>query len=241
MTTHKVATGKAGKNRNMAWSESRKQSFEARIVAACDALKLTLQPEQIDQLLLYLEQMHRWNRVYNLTAIRDPEQMLTQHIFDSLAVIPVIYSALDKKPVDQITIVDVGSGAGLPGVVLAIVAPWDVHCVDSVQKKMAFVQQMAGKLQLPNLNAHHARIERLDPFNADIVISRAFSSLADFTALAGRHLSADGCMLAMKGRLPDDEIAVLKAAQEWNVDSVETLSVPELDAQRCVLRLSRQG
>ena len=231
MTTHKVATGKAGKNRNMAWSESRKQSFEARIVAACDALKLTLQPEQIDQLLLYLEQMHRWNRVYNLTAIRDPEQMLTQHIFDSLAVIPVIYSALDKKPVDKATIVDVGSGAGLPGVVLAIVAPWDVHCVDSVQKKMAFVQQMA----------HHARIERLDPVNADIVISRAFSSLADFTALAGRHLSADGCMLAMKGRLPDDEIAVLKAAQEWNVDSVETLSVPELDAQRCALRLSRQG
>lgn len=217
------------------------QGFSERLRAAAHILGLKLSDVQIDKLLTYLEQMDRWNRVYNLTAIRDPEQMLIQHIFDSLAVAPIVCTALDKKPVSQATIVDVGSGAGLPGVVLAIVAPWSVHCVDAVQKKMAFVQQMAGKLDLPNLTAHHVRVEQVEPFNADVVISRAFSSLADFTDLAGRHAAADGCLLAMKGRQPDDEIAVMEASGKWRVDSVHMLSVPELDAQRCALRLSRQG
>lgn len=217
------------------------QLYRTRLEDAAENLQLSLTPEQIDKLLLYVEQLQRWNRTYNLTAIRDADQMLVQHIFDSLAVIPVVTSILDKKTVSDFKIVDVGSGGGLPGVVLAIAASWAVHCVDSVEKKMAFVRQMSGKLDLPNLKAHHARIEALEPFQADVVISRAFSSLTDFTRLAGKHAGPEGCLLAMKGRQPDDEIAALKAENIWTVESIETLSVPELDAHRCVLRLYRQG
>lgn len=216
-------------------------TFKTRLQNAADDLKLSLTPEQGEKLLLYVEQLARWNRTYNLTAIRDTDQMLVQHIFDSLAVVPIVNQILDKKPVSDFAIVDVGSGGGLPGVVLAIAAPWTVHCVDAVQKKMAFVRQMSGKLELPNLQAHHARVEALEPFNADVVISRAFSSLAEFARLAGQHAADDGFLLAMKGREPDDEINALLAEKTWKVESIETLSVPELDAHRCVLRLSRQG
>lgn len=215
--------------------------YRSRLEKASEDLALSLSPEQTEKLLLYVEQLQRWNRTYNLTAIREADQMLVQHIFDSLAVVPVVNQLLYKKPVDQFKIVDVGSGGGLPGVVLAIAAPWAVHCVDAVEKKMAFVRQMSGKLNLPNLKAHHARIETLEPFQADVVISRAFSSLTDFTRLAGIHAAMDGCLLAMKGRQPDDEIAELQIENKWAVESIERLSVPELDAQRCVLRLYRQG
>lgn len=215
--------------------------FRSRLDRAAQHLQLDVTAEQIDKLLVYVEQLQRWNRTYNLTAIRDPDQMLVQHIFDSLAVVPVVTKLLDKKPVSGFRIVDVGSGGGLPGVVLAIMAPWAVHCVDAVEKKMAFVRQMSGKLDLPHLHAHHARIEALEPFQADVVISRAFSSLVDFARLAGLHVAPQGCLLAMKGRRPDDEIAALDAEGRWTVESIEPLSVPELDAQRCVLRLSRQG
>lgn len=216
-------------------------ALKSRLQNAADYLQLSLTPEQGDKLLLYVEQLARWNRTYNLTAIRDTDQMLVQHIFDSLAVVPIVSEILDKKTVSDFTIVDVGSGGGLPGIVLAIAAPWTVHCVDAVQKKMAFVRQMSGKLELPNLQAHHARVETLEPLNADVVISRAFSSLVDFARLAGQHVADDGVLLAMKGREPDDEINALLTEKTWNVDSIETLSVPELDAHRCVLRLSRQG
>lgn len=220
---------------------TKQQSFRARLENAAETIQLSLTAEQIDKLLLYVEQLERWNRTYNLTAIREPDQMLVQHIFDSLAVVPIVTKLLDKKTVSGFTIVDVGSGGGLPGVVLAIAGSWVVHCVDSVDKKMAFVRQMSGKLSLPNLHAHHARIEALEPFDADIVISRAFSSLLDFSQLAGVHAAGDGCLLAMKGRQPDDEIVALQAEKEWKVASIHTLSVPELDAHRCVLHLSRQG
>lgn len=216
-------------------------AYRPRLKNAAEQLDISLSTEQQDKLLLYVEQLERWNRTYNLTAIRDIEQMFIQHIFDSLAVFPIVHRILDKNTVQGGVIVDVGSGGGLPGIVLAIAAPWTVHCVDSVQKKMAFVRQMSGVLDLPNLQAHHARIEKLEPFDADIVISRAFSSLVDFVCLAGNHIKNDGYLLAMKGHKPEDEIIALEAETPWRVDSIETLSVPELDAQRCVLRLSREG
>lgn len=216
-------------------------AYRLRLQTAAEKLNISLTIEQQDKLLLYVKQLERWNRTYNLTAIRDIQQMLVQHVFDSLSVVPVVYKLLDKNTADRYSIVDVGSGGGLPGIVLAIAAPWTVHCVDSVQKKMAFVRQMAGVLDLPNLQAHHARVEQLAPFNADIVISRAFSSLVDFARLAGDHVKKGGYLLAMKGHTPDDEIIALEAETNWQVDSIETLSVPELDAQRCVLRLSREG
>src|SRR5690606_15724272 len=106
---------------------------------------------------------------------------------------------------------DVGSGAGLPGVVLAIMRPeWQVHCVDAVEKKMAFVRQVSGVLRLRNLQAHHQRVESMPPFQANIVVSRAFASLADFATLAGRHVAAEGHLVAMKGRDPEEEAEDLR-------------------------------
>src|SRR5690554_6008977 len=116
-------------------------AFKSRLQNAADDLQLSLTSEQSEKLLLYVEQLARWNRTYNLTAIRDTDQMLVQHIFDSLAVVPIVNKILVKKTVSDFTIVDVGSGGGLPGIVLAIAAPWTVHCIDAVQKKMAFVRQ----------------------------------------------------------------------------------------------------
>lgn len=216
-------------------------SFRNRLVSAADSLHVDMGDIQKEQILRFLQQLDRWNKTYNLTAIRQPEQMLVQHIFDSLAVVPVINQILDKNTVSSASIVDVGSGGGLPGIVLAIMTPCQIHCVDAVEKKTAFIRQMSGTLSLPNLQSHHARIESMPGFNADIVISRAFSSLRDFVQLAGDHISENGCLLAMKGKHPDDEIDNLQANTDWRVKSAMTLSVPELDAQRCVLRLSREG
>ena len=163
----------------------------------------------MDKLLGYLAQMQRWNRTYNLTAIRDPQQMLIQHLFDSLSVVAPLSAALGEAPA---RIYDVGSGGGLPGVVLAIMRPhWSVTCIDAVEKKTAFVRQMSGALALPNLQARHARIETLEPGECNIVTSRAFASLDDFAELAGRHVRNDGTLVAMKGKVPDDEIQALHA------------------------------
>ena len=128
----------------------------------------------------------------------------------------------------------------LVGVVLAILHDqWQVQCVDAVDKKMAFVRQMSGALNLPNLQASHARVEALPPSGCDIVISRAFASLLDFANLAGPHVGEQGALLAMKGKTPQDEIAALHAQGVWHVQRIETLHVPELDAQRCLVWMQR--
>jgi len=219
------------------------QDMESRLADAARALGIALLPQQSQALLAYVAQMQRWNRTYNLTAIRDPEQMLVQHVFDSLSIVKPLRQALagDNVPAGA-TIVDVGSGGGLPGVVLAVMEPaWQVHCVDAVEKKTAFVRQMAGALRLSNLHAVHARVETLAPFNAQVVVSRAFASLKDFASLAGVHVAPDGWLLAMKGREPDDEILALESHTPWRVARIDRLDVPELDAQRCVVWMSRQG
>ncbi len=217
--------------------------FERRLTGAARALGLAMKPGQAQTLLTYMQQMQRWNRTYNLTAVRDAGQMLVQHVFDSLAIIQPLRLALGDATVSSGRhIVDVGSGGGLPGVVIAAMEPqWQVRCVDAVEKKMAFVRQMTGVLNLPNLHAVHARIESLPPLDADIVISRAFASLDDFAALAGRHVSQKGRLLAMKGREPTEEIAALQQKTGWFVERIEPLTVPELDAQRCLVWMSRQG
>ncbi|WP_245153826.1 16S rRNA (guanine(527)-N(7))-methyltransferase RsmG [Allopusillimonas ginsengisoli] len=198
--------------------------------------------DQALALQAYIEQLQRWNRTYNLTALRHPDQMLVQHIFDSLSIVKPISEELYKNTVNNPKIMDIGSGAGLPGVVLAIMRPeWQIECVDAVQKKMAFVRQMSGSLKLPNLQATHARVEQLGPANADIVVSRAFASLADFADLAGRHVASQGWLLAMKGQSPDEEQAALQQQTNWRVSRLEPLHVPELDAQRCLVWMSRQG
>jgi 16S rRNA (guanine527-N7)-methyltransferase len=211
--------------------------FDRRLTRACRQLGLQTTPAQRDKLLRYVEQMQRWNRTYNLTAMHDTGQMLVQHVFDSLAAVQPIEAQAAARP---LRIMDVGSGGGLPGVVLAILhGAWQVQCVDAVDKKMAFVRQMSGALDLPNLQASHARVETMPPSGCDIVISRAFASLPDFANLAGSHVGEQGALLAMKGRAPDDEIAALHAQGAWQVQRIETLQVPELDAQRCLVWMHR--
>lgn len=213
--------------------------FARRLTAACRQLGLQASDAQRDKLLRYVEQMQRWNRTYNLTAVRDTSQMLVQHVFDSLAVVRPIENETASRP---LSIMDVGSGGGLPGVVLAILHDqWQVRCVDAVDKKMAFVRQASGALALPNLQASHARVETLPQAGCDVVVSRAFASLPDFANLAGLHVHEEGTLLAMKGKTPEDEIAALHAQGIWRVQRIETLRVPELDAQRCLIWMRRTG
>ena len=213
--------------------------FRKRTIKAAEALGVDLQAEQLDKLLNYLQQLQRWNKTYNLTALRDPEQMLVQHVFDSLAVVPEVQ--LLEKESAELKIVDVGSGGGLPGVVLAVASSmWNVHCVDAVGKKMAFVRQMSAVLGLSNLQAHHQRIEQGDAFHADMIISRAFASLIDFATLSERHLAPYGQLIAMKAKFPQEEIAQLETETDWRVSQIKELQVPELSAERCLVYLEKR-
>ncbi len=185
------------------------------------------------QLLAYLDLLARWNKVYNLTAVRDAAQMGRLHLLDSLSVL----APLQRHAAGQhLRVLDVGSGGGLPGVVIAITQPgWQVTCVDAVAKKTGFIQQVALELGLKNLHAAHARVEQLAPAVADVVVSRAFASLVDFTTWTRAHLAGQGVWLAMKGKHPADEIAALPA--DVQVFHVEQLQVPGLDAERCAIWL----
>lgn len=205
----------------------------AALRAAAEVLGLGLPDSAIDRLCAYLGLLQRWNRVYNLTALRDPSQMLSHHLIDCLAVLPAIQRHAAGRP---LSVLDVGSGGGLPGVVLAIAQPeWRVLCVDTVAKKAGFIRQVAAELPLSNLTAAHARVEDLVPPPAghDLITSRAFASLRDFTALTRHLLASQGVWCAMKGRLTEEERAELPADVE--VFHVEQLQVPGLDAQRCLV------
>jgi 16S rRNA (guanine527-N7)-methyltransferase len=206
-----------------------------RLGAAAEALGLQLAVEQLDRLLAYVELIAKWNKVYNLTAVRDPEEMLVQHLFDSLAAIEPLRRHTGGHPV---RLLDVGSGAGLPGAVIAICCPEvQVDCVDTVGKKAAFIQQAAAELGLPNLRGVHDRVENL-PGPYDVVCSRAFASLADFVRWSGGALAEQGVWLAMKGKRPQAELAELPAEAE--VFHVEPLSVPELSAERCIVWMRKR-
>jgi 16S rRNA (guanine527-N7)-methyltransferase len=194
------------------------------------ALGLSLSAAQRDQLLAYLQLLLRWNATYNLTAVRDAEAMRTQHLADCLAVVPPLRRHLGDQAA---RLLDVGSGGGLPGVVLAVLMPsLAVTCVDTVGKKAAFVRQVAAELRLPNLRAEHARVERLSG-EFDVITARAFATLAELIALTRQRLAAGGAWLAMKGKHPEDELAALPADVE--VFHVEHLDVPGLAAERCLL------
>ncbi|MCX5590499.1 16S rRNA (guanine(527)-N(7))-methyltransferase RsmG [Alcaligenes endophyticus] len=219
-----------------------KMDFTKRLHQACEELELFLSTDQQKTLLRYIEQLAKWNKTYNLTALRDPEQMLIQHLFDSLSIIKPVSTYAAEKDLKSLNIVDVGSGAGLPGVVLAIAcSTWNITCIDAVEKKMAFVKQMAGVLSLSNLQARHTRVEELPSLNADLITSRAFSSLLDFVKLASKHVKPGGMMLAMKGKHPLEEIVELESGSTWKVSTIEPLIVPELAAQRCLVWLSSEG
>jgi 16S rRNA (guanine527-N7)-methyltransferase len=213
-----------------------------QLAQAAAALHVELTEAQSAHLLAYLELIQKWNRVYNLTAVRDPAEMLTHHLFDSLAVIAPLQRQLAQmveagrlSTGQGVRLLDVGSGAGLPGVVIAICCPQvQVSCVDTVAKKAAFIQQVAATLKLPNLRGVHARVEGLSgPF--DVVSSRAFAALVDFVTWSRSALAPHAVWLAMKGKHPADEIAALPA--DVAVFHVEQLQVPQLDAERCIVWL----
>jgi 16S rRNA (guanine527-N7)-methyltransferase len=193
-------------------------------------LGLRLNSEQDQQLQQYLELLQRWNKVYNLTAVRDPAQMLPLHLWDSLSVVPFIKAE---------RCLDVGSGAGLPGIPLAIMRPTQQFTLlDTNGKKTRFIQQAALELGLANIKVVQKRVEQWQPeqkFAA--IISRAFASLADFVTVSGMHLQAQGKLYAMKGRYPESEIAELP--QGWSVAGSHQLMVPGLEAERHLLELTR--
>ena len=206
------------------------QLLEAELRKGLGLLGLELVDYQVGQLLAYLSLLQKWNRVYNLTALRQAGEMLTHHLLDSLAVVAPVRRQTGGRP---IRLLDVGSGAGLPGVVIAICCPEiQVDCVDTVAKKAAFIQQAAATLQLANLRGLHARVETLaGPY--DVVASRAFASLPDFVRWSGGALGEGGVWLAQKGKHPGDEIDALPATV--SVFHVEQLTVPGLNAERCIV------
>ena len=221
-------------------------SYVEKLSSAANSLGLRLSDDQAAKLLVYLALIQKWNKVYNLTAIRDPAEMLTHHLLDSLAIIAPLRIRLAGLAYEQdgdndaasephlYRLLDVGAGAGLPGVVVAICCP-DIHvtCVDAVAKKMAFVQQVATELKLSNLKALHARVETLTQ-KYDIITSRAFATLLDFVTGSRAALKADsGIWLAMKAKDTSAEVAELPA--DVVVFHVEQLVVPSLDAERCIV------
>ena len=212
--------------------------LEAELRAGLVVLDMALNDAQVAALLDYIALIQKWTKVYNLTAMREPRDMLTHHVLDSLAVVRPLRQqlvALGLGP--AVRVLDVGAGAGLPGVVLAICFPeMAVHCVDTVAKKAAFVQQVAVSLKLANLRGIHARVESLtEPY--DVVCSRAFASLADFTQWSVAALAPAGVWMAMKGKHPEAELASL--ASDVAVFHVEPLQVPGLDAERCLVWMRR--
>lgn len=179
----------------------------------------------------YAELLLKWNRVYNLTAIRRPEEVLTHHLLDSAALVPNIASGCSN-------ILDVGCGGGLPSVPVAILRPeLQVTGIDAVGKKAAFVNQVAIELGLRNLRVHHGRVERLDG-QWDLITSRAFASLADFVSLTRSLLAPEGRWLAMKGVVPQEEIAALPAGV--HVEAIVPMRVPGLDEKRNLIVLTNE-
>ena len=231
------------------------RGLEPALRQGLNELSLALDAVQVGQLLDYLDLIQKWNKVYNLTAVRVPEDMLTHHLLDSLAVIAPLRLQLSQwgdQAVPTATstaapavscsptrLLDVGSGAGLPGVVIAICCPdLLVDCVDTVAKKAAFIQQVALTLKLPNLRGLHARVENLAQ-NYEVISSRAFASLVDFTTWSGAALAEQGIWMAMKGKHPADELAALPATVD--VFHVEQLAVPGLEAERSIVWLRKSA
>lgn len=206
-------------------------SLAAQLAEGVAQLNLTLPPQALQRLLDYLALLQKWNRIYNLTAVREAPKMVSHHLLDCLAIVPHVTAG---------TVLDVGSGAGLPGIPLALAAPRaQVTLIESSHKKAAFLQQAKIELKLDNLAVICERVESWRPGRVfEMVISRAFSDLAEFIALAGRHVAPGGCLAAMKGVHPHEEITRLP--QGWRLQQEKALAVPGLRAHRHLLLLERE-
>lgn len=209
---------------------------EAELASGIARLGLALSDRQVEQLGQFGELLRKWTGVYNLTALRAPDEIRTHHILDSAATIGPLRRMTQGA---HCRLLDVGSGGGLPGVVIAIACPEiQVDCVDAVAKKVAFIQQAGSTLKLPNLRGIHSRVERLSG-SFEVISSRAFASLEDFVRLSSALLAPKGVWMAMKGKYPVDEVARLPSNVE--LFHVEQLEVPGLDAERCLLWLRQRA
>lgn len=206
-----------------------KTSLALALSEGLQSLSLELTQAQQQALLDYIALLGKWNKVYNLTAVREPEQMLSQHVLDCLAVLP----PLKQVSPEALDLIDVGAGGGLPSVVFAIACPhWQITAVDTVAKKAAFIQTTAHSLRLVNLRAVHSRVEALTG-SFDVVTCRAYASLRDFCGSSRHLLKPNGVWMAMKAKLSAEELTDLPATVR--VDKVEPLAVPGLDADRCLV------
>jgi len=206
-----------------------RETLRQRLDAGLSALGVALDDAAIARLIDYVELLERWNAAYNLTAVRDPAEMVTRHLLDSLAILPHVAGA---------TLADLGSGAGLPGIPLAIAAPErEILLVDSNGKKARFLREAVRKLALAKARIAEARVENVEG-TFDCITARAFASLGDMLAWGGHLLAPDGRWLALKGRFPDDELAAVPDAFE--VEKTLQMNVPGLDAERHLVILKRR-
>jgi 16S rRNA (guanine527-N7)-methyltransferase len=215
---------------------------EATLTTLARTAGIELNADQSERLLSYISLLNKWNRVYNLTAIHDPAQAFSHHLMDCLAIIQPLHQALRDlthlDPDQPLTILDAGSGGGLPAIPLAITHPnWTITPVDTVQKKCAFLLQASVELHLGNVHPRHARLENLDCPPQDLVISRAFASLVDFVRLTEHLLAQDGRWIAMKGKLPIEELEQLPA--HIRCERTVRIEVPHLNEERHLLILAR--
>lgn len=203
------------------------KKFQDKIKRGSDALGLELSDKQCEQLADYIALLDKWNKVYNLTSVRDPEEMISRHLLDSLAILSYLTGD---------TLLDVGSGGGLPGIPIAIVKPeLAVTLLDSNSKKTRFLQQAKAELALENVTVVHARIEQAELPLFSMVTARAFSTITDILDLAGRHCDDAGSLLLMKGVFPQQELD--DVAGEYAVQDVVSLDIPDCDGQRHIVRI----
>lgn len=209
------------------------RELSAALDAGLDALSAPLAREARDALLAYVALLAKWNRTYNLTAIRDPLRMVTHHVLDSVAVLPVLDAAIGDR--SDVRVLDIGSGGGLPGIPIAVARPaWQVTMLEPVHKKCAFLTQAIAELGLRNARSLAQRVEDYRPaLPATLAISRAFSDLATFAEASIRHVEAGGALVAMKGVHPDEELRELPAL--FAVTAAIPLHVPGIDAARHVV------
>lgn len=211
-------------------------SFAEQIRQAADTLAITVSNTQVVQILRYLDGLLLWGKAYNLTAITDPDEALIKHIFDCMAILPDLPFG-DRS---DVRLLDIGTGAGLPSVIVAILRPdWQVDALDSNSKKIRFIRQIASEIGLTNIMPTASRIEHhhdAKPKAYDVITSRAFASLVDFVNLATPCLADAGVLYAMKGKVPTaDEQAGL---DEWQI-KIKKIQVPKLFDDRCVVYLNK--
>lgn len=198
-----------------------------QIKSGCEELGLSLTDDQQIKLQRYVGLLDKWNKVYNLTSVRDPNEMVSRHILDSLTILPYL---------EGDSLLDVGTGAGLPGIPVAIAFPnIAVTLLDTNSKKTRFLQQVKAELNLDNVTVVHARVEEADLPKFAMVTARAFATIEDIIALTGRHCDDAGSLLLMKGVRPDDEIETIGSG--FKLRDLVTLNVPNCDGERHLIRI----